>query len=74
MLVVQFISLQVPQHQEGSVVLRKTTMKNKTNKGGSCVIYEPMDLKLLNEDPDFAEAFRNVGCMKIVQKIKYFHA
>ena len=35
--------------------------KKKTNKGGHCVWYEPMDLKLLNEDLVVIEAFRKTG-------------
>jgi len=49
-------------------------MKKKTNKGGLCVRYEPMDLKLLNEDPSFEEAFNSVGCMRFYQKLQGFHA
>lgn len=49
-------------------------MNKKKNKGGSYVRYETMDLKLLNEDPNFAEAFNNIGCLKLCQKIQGFHA
>lgn len=49
-------------------------MKKKVNKGGSCVRHEPMDLKLLNEDPSFVEAFSNVRCLQFCQKLQGFHA
>ena len=49
-------------------------MKKKVNKGGSCVRYEPMDLKLLNEDPNFMDALRNVECLQFCQKLQGFHA
>ena len=49
-------------------------MKKNVNKGGSCVRYEPMGLNILNEDPSFMDAFRNVGCLQFCQKIRGFHA
>ena len=49
-------------------------MKKKVKKRGSCVRYEPMNLKLLNEDHSFMDAFRNFGCLQFCQKIQGFHA
>ena len=49
-------------------------MNKKLNKGCSCVRYEPMDLKLLNEDPSFVEALNNFRCLKFCQKLQGFHA
>ena len=47
--------------------------KKKLNKGGYCVRYEPMDLKLLNEDPSFMDDFRNFGFPHFYQNLQGFH-
>ena len=47
--------------------------KKKENKGGYYVRYEPMDLKLLNEDPSAMEAFMKVCFLQFCQKIQGFH-
>ena len=53
--------------------IKRMTTKRKAHKGGSCLRFEPMDLKLLNEEPNFVEAFRNAGCMRFCQKLQGFY-
>ena len=55
-------------------MLRGMAMHKNTNKGGSVVSYEPMDLKLVNEDPSFAAAFTSAGSMIFFQKLQGYHA
>ena len=34
------------------------------NKGGTVIRYEPMDMRLIAEDPNFSKAFANATCMQ----------
>lgn len=35
--------------------------------------YEPMDMKFLEEDCTFVQAFANMGCLRFCQKLKGYH-
>ena len=48
--------------------------RKKMKKGGHCHRYEPMDLKLLNEDPTSMEVFRRICCLQFCQRLQGFHA
>ena len=66
--------MQVSTFKEDNIVLEEMAAHKKTNKGGSVVRYEPVDLKLVMEDPSFAEAFTNARCMRFCQKLQGYHA
>ena len=44
------------------------------NKGGTMVRYEPMDMRLIAEDPKLSQDFSNAGCMWFFQKLQGYHA
>ena len=56
--------------KEGNIVFEDMETYKNTNKGGSMVKYEPMDLKLVMEDPNVAEAFIKACCMRFCQKLQ----
>ena len=47
--------------------------KKKTNKGGHCLGYEPMDMNFLNEDPTALEVFRRTRCLQFCQRLQGCH-
>ena len=53
----------------------KITMatRNKTNKGGHCHRYEPMDMNLLNEDSTALEVFIRTGYLQLFQRRQGCH-
>ena len=54
--------------------MKGMAMHKRTNKGGSMVKYDPMDLKLVNEDSSFAATFTTAGYMRFCQKLQRYHA
>lgn len=47
--------------------------RRKQYKGGSVVRYEPMDMKLLEEDLTFIQAFFSVWFLRFRQKLHGYH-
>ena len=47
--------------------------RKKTNKGGHCHRYEPMDMNFLNEYSTSMEVFRRTGCLQFRQRLQGFH-
>ena len=47
--------------------------RRKTNKGGHCHRYRPMDMNFLNEDLTAMEVFRRTGCLQFYQRLQGFH-
>ena len=37
------------------------------------VRHEPMDMRFLEENPTFTQAFSNVGCLRFCQKLQGYH-
>lgn len=73
-VVVKFSSVAVTNKRGSRGYKEFMASKMKTNKGGNCLRYEPMHLKLLNEDPTTMEVFWRMGCLQFCQKLQGFHA
>ena len=63
LVAVEFSSAGVTNKRGNKEYKASMASKNKTNKGGHCLRYEPMGLKLFNEDPNAMEVFRRTGCL-----------